>query len=128
VQAVKRRWQMREGLERGGPEREEKIALNRAILGEWASWCREHAVPMRVVLFHTRQDLAQESWRTRAVHAICREFDLPLFDTAEVLLPYIKEQGTWGEELYQPGDFHHTDLANRLIADGLAAWVGKTED
>jgi hypothetical protein len=125
VQAVRHRWRMREGLERGGPERDEKIEINRAILRAWANWTREHGTPMRVILFHTRQDLAQESWRTRAVHAICQELGLPLFDTADVLLPYLKEKGTWGEELFQPGDFHHTDLANRLIADGVAAWVAK---
>lgn len=126
AQAARRRWQMREGLERGGPERDEKIALNRVILGEWASWCQEQSIPMRVVLFHTRQDLAQDSWRTRAIHDICHELHVPLYDTADVLLPFIQERGTWGEELYQQGDFHHTDLANRVIADWLVAhWFAR---
>ena len=128
AQAVRRRWQLREGLERGGPERDEKISLNRAILREWSTWARSNGTPVKVVLFRTRQDLAQDGWRARAIHEICRELELPLFDTADVLLPYIKAQGTWGAELYQPGDFHHTDLANHLIADGLSAWNGKTKD
>ena len=128
VQAVRRRWQARAGLEREGPERDDKIQLNRALLRAWSVWAREKNTPLRVVLFHTRQDLTLESWRTRMVHAACTELALPLFDTAEVLLPYIQQHGTWGAELYQPGDFHHTDLANELIAGWLATnWAATRE-
>ena len=124
LQLFRQQWRARQGLEREGPDRDEKIALNRMILGEWSAWCREAGVPLRIVLFHTRSDLAQDSWRTRAVHAICGEFGLPLLDTAEVLMPYLEKVGSWGDELYEPGDFHHTDLANTLIAEWLASqWI-----
>jgi hypothetical protein len=129
LQLLRHHWRSRQGLERGGAEREEKIALNRAILKEWADWCRAGGIPMRIVLFHTRQDLAQESWRTRAVREMCAENDLPLLDTAEVLLPYLKRVGSWGDELFEAGDFHHTDLANELIADWLTQqWIGSIDE
>ena len=37
---------------------------------------------------------------------------------------YLEKVGSWGDELYEPGDFHHTDLANTLIAEWLASqWI-----
>jgi len=120
LQALCRQWQARQGLERGGPVRDEKIAINHAIMREWSSWCREAGIPLRVILFHTRQDLAEESWRNQAIRDICTEFNIPLFDTADVLLPYLEKVGSWGDELFEEGDFHHTDLANELISDWLA--------
>jgi hypothetical protein len=124
IQAIRRKRQIHQGLERGGPERDEKIAINRAILRDWSAWCRDAGIPLRVILFHTRQDIAQDSWRSRAVKKYCEEFGLPMFDTADVLMPYLEKTGSWGEELYEKGDFHHTDLANKLIAEWLVTnWV-----
>lgn len=124
AQAVRRKWQNRQGLERGGAERDEKIQINCAIIREWAAQCRENDIPIRIVLFHTRQDLNSDSWRNQAVKEICADLDIPLFDTATVLLPYLEKKGSWGQELYQEGDFHHTDLANEMIARWLVDhWV-----
>lgn len=120
--ALQQRWRGR-GMDGYDPKRVEKIALNRAILRDWSAWCRSAGVPMRVVLFRPQQDLARSTWRTEAIYAICKEFDIPLYDTADVLLPYLESVGSWGKELYEPDDFHHTDLANELIADWLAQLV-----
>jgi len=128
LQTIRHQWKARQGLERSGPERDEKIVLNKAIMKEWISWCRSAGIPIRVILFHTRQDLAQDSWRTRTVKEVCTEFNVPLLDTADVLLPYLDKIGSWGDELYEEGDFHHTDLANELISDWLAIhWVREVE-
>jgi len=89
IQAVRRHWQARQGIEGEGPVRDEKIEINRAIIREWLAWCSEAGIPLRVILFHTRQDLALESWRNEAVIDVCAEFNIPLFNTADVLLPYL---------------------------------------
>lgn len=119
-QACKRRFELRFGLEMEGPVKEEKIALNRAVLEKWSAWCREANIPLKVVLFHTSRDLAWESWRTTAVKNFSKDLDLPLFDTAEILAPYLNQPGASYDDLFQSGDFHHTDHAYDMISDWLA--------
>jgi len=124
VQAFRRYASAGAGLEREGPDKHEKIALNHEILAEWADWCRQAGITMRIVLFRSNQDLLYDGWRDRAIRAYAQELGLPAFDTAEVLRPLATNDVTSHALLYEQNDFHHTDSANDLIAKWMAdAWL-----
>ncbi len=126
IQALKRKWARLRNLDivEGG-QAEEKRQITRAILAQWSREIAAAGAQMTVVLFHTRQDIATQDWRNEVVRETCGELGILLLDTADVLLPYLRERNSFGDELYEPNDFHHTDLANQLIAAQIAGYLSK---
>ena len=124
IQALKRKWARLRNLDLvEGGQAEEKRKITKAILTQWNREIASAGAQMTVILFHTRQDLATRDWRNDVVRETCGGLGVPLLDTADVLLPYLRERNSYGEELYEPNDFHHTDLANQLMAAQIAAYL-----
>jgi len=101
----------------------ERVELNRAIFRDMIDFARSRDVDIYLVVFYNHSDLKRRSPMERELKAILGELELDnVIDTKPILLRHIEGNGGKLVDLYG-GSGHHTETANRIVADGIGSYL-----
>ncbi|TNF95983.1 MAG: hypothetical protein EP297_11085 [Gammaproteobacteria bacterium] len=105
----------------GSGRRIEKERVNKKIIEAVVNEARKHDLPIVFVVFYSRHELEDVSWRETFLKNLLEELGIPYIDTKAVLHDAAKEQSINIREfyLYRYNNDHHNELGNCVIAAAI---------
>ena len=80
-------------------------------------------IELLFVLFYNQENLTEVTWKEKFMKEQLDRLALRYIDTKEFLLRYSQENHIPLSSFYKPGDGHHNNLGNQVIAEGIVGYL-----
>ncbi|MDA9981320.1 SGNH/GDSL hydrolase family protein [Gammaproteobacteria bacterium] len=100
-----------------------KLGVNHRILQALKIDAENRNIVLRVVIFYSKKELAEEGWREEFLKKTLNDLDIPYFDTKQHLLDYTQKETLHLDDLYYQANGHPNPKGNEVIANGIAEWL-----
>jgi hypothetical protein len=104
---------------------EKKLAVNRALIAALRDEAQRLGMPLYAVLFLSREEFAQPTWREGFLRRTFDELGIPCFDTRPAIEAHMRATGETLDTLYFTDNGHPNALGNAVIAKGLRDFLAE---
>ncbi|MFZ5802457.1 MAG: hypothetical protein ACOY3K_05020 [Candidatus Omnitrophota bacterium] len=128
------RYFLKESRKQRAALRERKEKVTSALIREFARIAKRENRRLAFVLFFNESDMGKEPWQRKLLVEEFRRHEVPFVATDLLLKDHARKNGLALSAFYDPENYHHSDLGNQVIADGLLeflerqGWLGDRAD
>lgn len=105
-------------------QHQRKLGVNSRVLQAFREDAETLGIPLHAVIFYSEEEFAEPTWREKFLQQTLDEQSIKYFDTKAYLKAYMSRTGATLDALYYADNGHPNEAGNRVIATGIAEWLG----